>query len=97
MSTLDASFVLLYKELYYRHLYSKAHQQITVEHRVGSFQNYVALFDYLLSALNHGFEHLHCISTALDRFRFDAFDAAKSRRLSKISRYTPFRHDIPKL
>jgi len=38
--------VILYKELYYRHIYSKL--QPSIEHRIESWQNYSDLFDYLL-------------------------------------------------
>jgi translation initiation factor 3 subunit L len=44
----DATFLLLYKELYFRHIYSKL--QPTVEQRVASWQNYCDIFDTLLSA-----------------------------------------------
>jgi len=44
----DPQFLLLYKELYYRHIYSKL--QPTLEHRIESWRNYCAIFDLLLDA-----------------------------------------------
>jgi translation initiation factor 3 subunit L len=44
----DAIFLILYKELYYRHIYAKLNP--TVEHRVESWNNYCDLFEYLLKA-----------------------------------------------
>lgn len=44
----DKEFLLLYKELYYRHIYSKL--QPTLEQRIESWQNYVDIFEMLLSA-----------------------------------------------
>lgn len=43
----DIIFQILYKELYYRHIYAKL--QPTTEQRLESWQNYLDLFDYLLS------------------------------------------------
>jgi len=43
----DAQFLLLYKELYYRHIYSKL--QPTMEQRVASWKNYCDIFDMLLN------------------------------------------------
>lgn len=47
----DKTFILLYKEMYYRQLMAnaKAHQLITVDQRIASFETYKALFDELLS------------------------------------------------
>jgi hypothetical protein len=47
----DKTFVLLYKEMYYRHILAnpKAHQTLTLEQRQASFQTYIELFDFLLS------------------------------------------------
>ena len=44
----DQQFLLLYKELYYRHIYSKL--QPTLEQRVESWANYCDIFNLLLSA-----------------------------------------------
>jgi len=44
----DQQFLLLYKELYYRHIYSKL--QPTLEQRMASFTNYCDIFNLLLSA-----------------------------------------------
>jgi len=44
----DQQFLLLYKELYYRHIYSKL--QPTLDQRVASWHNYVDLFTLLLEA-----------------------------------------------
>eukprot|EP00842_Homolaphlyctis_polyrhiza_P000430 jgi/Hompol1/1388/HPOL_000059-RA len=43
----DPAFLILYKELYYRHLYSKL--QPSVEDRIGSYMNYCELFEFILS------------------------------------------------
>eukprot|EP01111_Echinosteliopsis_oligospora_P018075 TRINITY_DN809_c0_g1_i2.p1 TRINITY_DN809_c0_g1~~TRINITY_DN809_c0_g1_i2.p1 ORF type:complete len:579 (-),score=149.64 TRINITY_DN809_c0_g1_i2:32-1720(-) len=42
----DAVFLILYKELYYRHIYTKL--QPTLAHRFESWQNYIDLFQYFL-------------------------------------------------
>jgi translation initiation factor 3 subunit L len=44
----DSIFLLLYKELYFRHLYSKLVP--TLQQRIDSWNNYVEFFDLLLSA-----------------------------------------------
>jgi len=44
----DEFFLMLYKELYFRHIYSKLTP--TLEQRIASFANYRALFDYLWGA-----------------------------------------------
>lgn len=42
----DKLFLTLYKELYYRHIYSKL--KPTIEHRYQSYYNYCELFNYIL-------------------------------------------------
>ncbi|XP_065659692.1 eukaryotic translation initiation factor 3 subunit L isoform X3 [Hydra vulgaris] len=42
----DKLFLTLYKELYYRHIYSKL--KPTMEHRYASYYNYCELFNYIL-------------------------------------------------
>lgn len=44
----DPVFLILYKELYYRHIYSKS-QGPALEQRFGSFYNYCDLFNYILN------------------------------------------------
>ena len=45
----DALFLVLYKEMYYRHVYSlNSGTLVTLEDRVESFQNYFNLFAYLI-------------------------------------------------
>eukprot|EP01001_Neometanema_parovale_P001068 NODE_1120_length_1883_cov_76.273864_g1061_i0.p1 GENE.NODE_1120_length_1883_cov_76.273864_g1061_i0~~NODE_1120_length_1883_cov_76.273864_g1061_i0.p1 ORF type:complete len:581 (+),score=153.21 NODE_1120_length_1883_cov_76.273864_g1061_i0:61-1743(+) len=45
----DQLFLVLYKEMYYRHIYSiSSGQMVTLEDRVESFQNYFNLFTYIL-------------------------------------------------
>jgi translation initiation factor 3 subunit L len=44
----DKQFLLLYKELYFRHIYSKL--QPTLEQRMASFANYCDIFNLLLGA-----------------------------------------------
>ncbi|XP_012271766.1 eukaryotic translation initiation factor 3 subunit L [Orussus abietinus] len=43
----DQVFLILYKELYYRHIYARV-QGPTLEQRFGSFYNYCDLFNYIL-------------------------------------------------
>ncbi|XP_063994823.1 eukaryotic translation initiation factor 3 subunit L [Diachasmimorpha longicaudata] len=43
----DTVFLILYKELYYRHIYAK--NQPSLEQRFGSFYNYCDLFNYILN------------------------------------------------
>eukprot|EP00047_Mylnosiga_fluctuans_P003318 m.228527 g.228527 ORF g.228527 m.228527 type:complete len:505 (+) comp11755_c0_seq1:41-1555(+) len=44
----DATFLLLYRELFFRHVYAKL--QPTVEQRIESFRNYEALFKFFLES-----------------------------------------------
>lgn len=44
----DEVFKILYKELYYRHLYSKLPNQLTLDHRFESYENYCDLFNQVL-------------------------------------------------
>ena len=46
-STIDAVFLILYKELYYRHVYAKLSP--TIDDRINSYINYCDLFNYILS------------------------------------------------
>ena len=45
----DDVFLMLYKELYFRHLYAKLGQNITIEQRIESWENYTSLFDRIFS------------------------------------------------
>ena len=45
----DPVFSVLYKELYYRHIYAKL--QPNVEQRFGSWSNYCEFFDMVLSCV----------------------------------------------
>ncbi|KAK9767552.1 hypothetical protein K7432_002567 [Basidiobolus ranarum] len=44
----DQIFLTLYRELYYRHIYQRL--QPTIEHRFRSYENYCALFNYILNS-----------------------------------------------
>lgn len=44
----DKLFLTLYKELYYRHIYSKL--KPTLEHRLASYSNYCELFNYIIGS-----------------------------------------------
>ncbi|PVU89497.1 hypothetical protein BB561_005318 [Smittium simulii] len=44
----DGIFMILYRELYYRHIYSRL--QVTLEERILSFENYCELFNYILNS-----------------------------------------------
>ncbi|KAJ9592780.1 hypothetical protein L9F63_015558 [Diploptera punctata] len=46
----DDIFLILYKELYYRHLYARVSGCPTVEQRAGSYSNYCELFNILLNS-----------------------------------------------
>lgn len=46
----DALFMILYKELYYRHIYAKIQGGPTQEQRFKSYYNYCDLFNYILNA-----------------------------------------------
>nr|CAG4640856.1 EOG090X0665 [Eulimnadia texana] len=46
----DQTFLILYKELYYRHIYAQIQGGPTVEQRFESYYNYCQLFNYILSA-----------------------------------------------
>ncbi|CAG8537609.1 9731_t:CDS:10 [Diversispora eburnea] len=46
----DQVFLTLYRELYFRHIYSKLTQTLTIEHRFHSYENYCDLFNYILNS-----------------------------------------------
>nr|CAG4643953.1 EOG090X0665 [Lepidurus arcticus] len=46
----DHAFIILYKELYYRHIYARVQGGPSVEQRFESYYNYCQLFNYILSA-----------------------------------------------
>jgi translation initiation factor 3 subunit L len=46
----DYLFIILYKELYYRHVYARVQSGPTVDQRFESYFNYCNLFNYILSA-----------------------------------------------
>lgn len=46
----DPVFIILYKELYFRHIYARIQGGPTLEQRFNSFYNYCDLFNYILSA-----------------------------------------------
>ncbi|XP_014270834.1 eukaryotic translation initiation factor 3 subunit L isoform X2 [Halyomorpha halys] len=45
----DPVFLILYKELYYRHLYARMQSSLTLDQRFNSFFNYCDLLNYILS------------------------------------------------
>jgi translation initiation factor 3 subunit L len=47
---LDQIFLILYRELYYRHVYSRLQPNIDIDDRFHSYENSCELFNYLLSA-----------------------------------------------
>lgn len=48
----DTVFMILYKELYYRHIHARIQGGPMLEQRVGSFFNYCNFFNYILSSEN---------------------------------------------
>ncbi|KAK2171576.1 hypothetical protein NP493_1041g01018 [Ridgeia piscesae] len=44
----DTLFLILYKELYYRHVYARVQTGPTIEQRFESYYNYCSLFNYIL-------------------------------------------------
>ena len=46
----DALFLILYKELYYRHIYARVTGGPTLDQRFESYYNYCNLFNYILSS-----------------------------------------------
>ncbi|KDR15818.1 eukaryotic translation initiation factor 3 subunit L [Zootermopsis nevadensis] len=46
----DSVFLILYKELYFRHIYARVSGCPTIEQRFNSFYNYCDLFNYILDA-----------------------------------------------
>ena len=46
----DQLFLILYKELYYRHIYARVTGGPTIEQRLESYYNYCNLFNYILSS-----------------------------------------------
>jgi hypothetical protein len=51
----DQPFLILYKELYYRHIYARIQGGPTIEQRFESYYNYCQLFNHILSII---FSHL---------------------------------------
>ena len=45
----DDVFMMLYRELYFRHLHAKLGLNITIEQRIESWENYTSLFDRIFS------------------------------------------------
>jgi translation initiation factor 3 subunit L len=45
----DQPFLILYKELYYRHIYARIQGGPTIEQRFESYYNYCQLFNHILS------------------------------------------------
>jgi len=45
----DDVFIMLYKELYFRHMYARLGQAISIEQRIESWENYILLFDRIFS------------------------------------------------
>jgi len=45
----DPVFLILYKELYFRHIYARIQSGPTQEQRFKSYYNYCDLFNYILS------------------------------------------------
>lgn len=45
----DELFLILYKELYFRHIYARVQQGPTIEQMFESYYNYCDLFNYILS------------------------------------------------
>ena len=58
LDLIDPIFLILYRELYYRHVYSRL--QPNIDDRFHSYENSCELFNYLLSkyfcAANHGIQ-----------------------------------------
>ena len=48
----DQPFLILYKELYYRHIYARIQGGPTIEQRFESYYNYCQLFNHILSKLS---------------------------------------------
>ncbi|KAJ3343382.1 Eukaryotic translation initiation factor 3 subunit L [Gonapodya sp. JEL0774] len=68
----DAVFLILYRELYYRHVYAKL--QPTLEDRLASYYNYCDLFNYVLSAWKGDLE---AFSRRILTVRFMAVDSGE--------------------
>ena len=45
----DTFFLILYKELYFRHIYARVAHAPTFEHRYESYYNYCNLFNFILN------------------------------------------------
>jgi len=46
---LDGIFMILYKELYFRHIYARVQSGPSIEQMFESYYNYCDLFNYILS------------------------------------------------
>ena len=47
----DEVFLTLYRELFFRHIYSRFAANLDIDDRFDSYDNYCNLFNYILSAL----------------------------------------------
>ena len=91
----DPVFLILYKELYYRHVYAWLHP--TVEDRLKSWENYCDLFNYILSVL-----HSPCLSFSFSysshSFTFSTLPSLRPPFvLPSHSLHTPFTLRSPSL
>merc|ERR1712198_774333 len=63
----DPFFLILYKELYFRHIYARVAHAPTFEHRYESYYNYCNLFNFILNILHSLVEKSH-INAQLEVF-----------------------------
>jgi translation initiation factor 3 subunit L len=84
----DHLFLLLYKELYYRHIYASKNKLLspTVKQRIESFNNYKELFTYFLESKDA------CHHELPDRWLWDMIDEF----IYQFQSYTQFRSKLDK-
>uniref|UniRef100_A0A8C2GKD2 Eukaryotic translation initiation factor 3 subunit L n=1 Tax=Cyprinus carpio TaxID=7962 RepID=A0A8C2GKD2_CYPCA len=86
----DAVFLILYKELYYRHIYAKVSGGPTLDQRFESYYNYCNLFNYILSEMT-GAEFSFSV------LQFQSFSQYRCKTAKKSEEEIEFLRSNPKI
>ncbi|XP_061766716.1 eukaryotic translation initiation factor 3 subunit L [Nerophis ophidion] len=97
----DDVFVILYKELYYRHIYAKVSGGPTLRQRFESYYNYCNLFNYILNADGPAPLELpnQWLWDIIDEFiyQFQSFSQYRSKMAKKPEEEIEFLRSNPKI
>lgn len=93
----DQLFLILYKELYYRHIYARVQGGPTVDQRMESYYNYCNLFNYILSATTPVVLELpnQWLWEIIDEFiyQFQSFQQFRSKMAAKNEELEVLKHN----